>query len=151
MGVTGRPNSGQHSIGPRLPPGAQLGEYILGDALWPLRIADAYRATGPKGNATVYVVHAAIAANGPVRDHISAGTRAAAALPEHKHLVRTLAAGLTGDILWLATEEIEGSLVRDLLSKKRMGSSRAGNAGLGTRATGNLVVGVAGALADVHH
>ncbi len=147
MGVTQRPNSGQHSIGPRLPPGAQLGEYILGDALWPLRIADAYRATGPKGNATVYVVHAAIAANTAVRDHIIAGTRAAAALPEHKHLVRTLAAGLTGEVLWIATEEIDGSLVRDMLAKKRS----AGQGGLGARATGNLIGGVAAALGDVTH
>lgn len=147
MGVTQRPNSGQHSIGPRLPPGAQLGEYILGEPLWPLRIADAYRATGPKGAATVYVVHAAIAANAPVRDHIIAGTRAAAALPEHKHLVRTLAAGLTGEVLWIATEEIDGSLVRDMLAKKRS----SGQGGLGTRATGNLIGGVTAALGEVTH
>lgn len=135
----------------RLAPGFQLGEYRLGASLWPLRIADAYKADGPKGPATIYVIHAAIASNPTVRDHIIAGTRTAAALPEHKHLVRTLAAGLTGDILWIATEEADGSLVRDLLSKKRMGSARAGNAGLGTRATGNLITGIAAALADVHH
>ena len=60
------------------------------------------RAEGP---ATVYVIHAPVAANPPSAIAIIAGTRAAAALPEHKHLVRTLAAGLTGDILWIATEE----------------------------------------------
>ena len=140
-----------HASGARLQPGFQLGEYRLGAALWTLRIADAYKAEGPKGPATIYVIHAKISGNGPVRDQIIAGTRAAATLPEHKHLVRTLAAGLTGDILWIATEDIEGSLVRDLLAKKRMGNMRAGNAGLGTRATGNLVVGVAAAVADVHH
>ncbi|MBL9014373.1 MAG: hypothetical protein JNL83_09355 [Myxococcales bacterium] len=137
--------------GARLAPGFALGEYRVGQALWPLRIADAYKADGPKGPATVYVIHARIAANPAVRDEIIAGTRAAAALPEHKHLVHTIAAGLTGDILWIATEEVDGSLVRDLLAKKRLGSQRAGNAGLGTRATGNLVVGVAQALAEVHH
>jgi hypothetical protein len=142
--------SGAHSAA-RLAPGFQLGEYRLGQALWPLRIADAYRAEGPAGPATVYVIHARIAATPHVRDQIIAGTRAAAALPEHKHLVRTLAAGLTGDILWIATEEIEGSLVRDLLSKKKSSAGRAGNAGLGTRATGNLITGVATALAEVHH
>ncbi|MGN6111063.1 MAG: hypothetical protein ACTHU0_38555, partial [Kofleriaceae bacterium] len=122
----------------RLAPGFQLGNYRLGQALWPLRIADAYRAEGPTGPATIYVVHARIAAVPEVRDHIIAGTRAAAALPEHKHLVRTLAAGLTGDILWIATEEVEGSLIRDLLVKKRT----AGAGGLGMRAAGNLITGV---------
>ena len=145
--ATAGPQSGLHSVGPRLPVGAQLGDYILGEPLWPLRIADAYRASGPKGPATVYVVHAPIAANGPVRDHIIAGTRAAAQLPEHKHLVRTLAAGLTGEILWIATEEIDGSLVRDMLSKKRSSSQ----GGLGARATGNLIAGVASALGEVTH
>src|SRR5438067_1916819 len=109
-------SSGSHA---RLHAGQQLGEYVLGQPLWPLRIADAYRANGPKGPATLYVVHAAIAQNATVRDYIVAGTRTAAALPEHKHLVRTLAAGLTGDILWIATEEVEGSLVRDMLVKKK--------------------------------
>jgi hypothetical protein len=79
-----------------------------------------------------------------VRDQIIAGTRAAAALPEHKHYVRTLAAGLTGDVLWIATEEVDGSLVRDMLIKKR----QAGTAGFGVRGTGNLITGVAAALAE---
>lgn len=131
----------------RLAPGFQLGEYRVGQSLWPLRIADAYRADGPAGPATVYVIHSQIAAHPGVREHIIAGTRAAAAIPEHRHLVRTLAAGLTGDILWIATEEVDGSLVRELLVKKRL----AGAAGLGLRAAGNLITGVANALADVRH
>ena len=145
--------SGSHASmsGSRLAPGFSLGEYRLGSALWPLRIADAYKAEGPKGPATIYVVHANIAANVAVRDQIIAGTRAAAAIQEHKHLVKTLAAGLTGDKLWIATEEVDGSLVRDLLMKKRMGTGRAGNAGLGTRATGNLIVGISAALGDSVH
>ncbi|HEX3763774.1 MAG TPA: hypothetical protein VHW23_33995 [Kofleriaceae bacterium] len=134
----------------RLAPGFQLGDYRVTAPLWPLRIADAYRADGPQGAATVYVVHAQIAQHPGVRDHMIAGTRAAAALPEHRHRVRTLAAGLTGDILWIATEEVDGSLVRELLAKKRQaGGGRT--PGLGARATGNLVTGVAAALADVAH
>jgi len=140
--------SGNHvQFAPRLSAGVQLGEYVLGQALWPLRIADAYRANGPKGASTVYVIHAAIAADPAVRDHIIAGTRIAAALPEHKHLVRTLAAGLTGDILWIATEEVDGSLVRDMLVKKR----QAGTAGFGARGTGNLMTGVSQAIGEVQH
>jgi hypothetical protein len=133
----------------RLAPGFQLGDYRVSALLWPLRIADAYRAEGPQGPATIYVVHARIAHHVGVRDHIIAGTRAAAALPEHRHRVRTLAAGLTGDILWIATEEVDGSLVRELLAKKRQAGGRA--PGLGTRATGNLVTGVAAALGDATH
>jgi hypothetical protein len=131
----------------RVTPGQPLGEYRLGVPLWPLRIADAYRADGPNGPATLYVVHARIAQHSGVRDQIIAGTRAAAALPEHRHLVRTLAAGLTGDILWIAIEDIDGSLVRDMMLKKR----QAGGGGLGARATGNLVTGVAAALGEAHH
>ncbi|HEX7841943.1 MAG TPA: hypothetical protein VF469_30945 [Kofleriaceae bacterium] len=131
----------------RLAPGFQLGDYRVGVPLWPLRIADAYRADGLRGPATLYVIHARIAQHAAVRDQIVAGTRAAAALPEHRHLVRTMAAGLTGDILWIATEEVEGSLVRELIAKKR----QAGGGGLGARATGNLVTGVAAALAEVTH
>jgi hypothetical protein len=134
----------------RLAPGFQLGDYRVGAPLWPLRIADAYRAEGPQGAATLYVVHARIAYHAGVRDHVIAGTRATAALPEHRHQVRTLAAGLTGDILWIATEEVDGSLVRELLAKKRQAGGGRGP-GLGARATGNLVTGVAAALADVHH
>jgi hypothetical protein len=130
----------------RLAPGFQLGDYRVGQPLWPLRIADAYRADGPAGPATLYVIHARIAQHPATRDQIIAGTRAAAALPEHRHLVRTLAAGLTGDILWIATEEIEGSLVRELMLKKRQAGS-----GLGARATGNLITGVAAALAESLH
>jgi hypothetical protein len=134
----------------RLAPGFQLGDYRVSALLWPLRIADAYRADGPQGAATLYVVHTQVARCAGVRDHIIAGTRAAAALPEHRHRVRTLAAGLTGDILWIATEEVDGSLVRELLAKKRQaGGGRA--PGLGARATGNLVTGVAAALGDAVH
>ena len=133
--------------GPRFPTGTMLGGYRLGAPLWPLRIADAYRAEGPAGPATLYVVHPRIAQHAGVRDHIIAGTRAAAALPEHRHLVRTLAAGLTGDILWIATEEVDGSLVREMMLKKR----QAGGPGLGARATGNLIAGVAAALAEACH
>ena len=133
--------------GSRLVPGFMLGDYRIAAPMWPLRIADAYRAEGPTGPATVYVIHGRIVENTEVRDRIIAGTRAAAALSEHKHLVRTLAAGLTGTILWIATEDVDGSLVRDLLARKRS----FGTAGLGTRATANLITGVAAALADVHH
>jgi hypothetical protein len=136
---------------PRLAPGSQLGDYRIGAPLWPLRIADAYRADGPHGPATLYVVHARIAQHAGVRDHIIAGTRAAAALAEHRHRVRTLAAGLTGDILWIATEEVEGSLVRELMVKKRITGGSPRGPGLGARATGNLVTGVAAALADAQH
>jgi hypothetical protein len=150
VGTTSGSHSSQVS-GARLQPGFQLGDYRVLSPLWPLRIADAYKAEGPKGPVTLYVVQSVMSSNQTVRDQIIAGTRMAAALPEHKHLVKTLAAGLTGEILWIATEDVEGSLVREMLAKKRMGSGRAGNAGLGMRATGNLVTGVAAALAEVHH
>jgi len=145
--MTAAASGKQAQFAPRLNAGVQLGEYVLGQPLWPLRIADAYRANGPKGAATVYVIHAQLSQDPNVRDQIIAGTRIAAALPEHKHLVRTLAAGLTGDILWIATEEVDGSLVRDMLMKKRT----AGTAGFGARGTGNLITGVGLALGEIQH
>ena len=150
MTATAGPTTSSPNL--RLAPGTPLGDYRIAAPLWPLRIADAYRADGPQGAATLYVVHPQIAHHPAVRDQIVAGARVAASLPEHRHLVRTLAAGLTGDILWIATEEVEGSLVRDLMAKKRQASAAAGRApGLGARATGNLITGVAAALADVQH
>ena len=145
--MTAAASGKQAQFAPRLSAGVQLGEYVLGQPLWPLRIADAYRANGPKGAATVYVIHAQLSQDPNVRDQIIAGTRTAAALPEHKHLVRTLAAGLTGDILWIATEEVDGSLVRDMLMKKRT----AGTYGFGARGTGNLITGVGLALGEIQH
>jgi hypothetical protein len=139
--------SGLLQFAPRLQAGVQLGDYVLGQPLWPLRIADVYRANGPQGPAAVFVMHAPVAANPAVRDAVIAGTRAAAALPEHKHLVRTLAAGLTGDILWIATEEIDGSNARDMLIKKK----QQGTSGFGARGSGNLITGVTAGLADVVH
>jgi hypothetical protein len=131
----------------KLPAGVQLGDFTLGQPLWPLRIADAYRADHANGPCAIFVIHANIAAHPEVRDYVIAGTRAAAAIPEHRHLVRTLAAGLTGDVLWIATEDIEGSCVRDLLVKKR----QSGVAGFGVRGSANLVTGVTTALADYPH
>jgi hypothetical protein len=130
-----------------LPVGAQLGEYVLGEPLWKVRIADVYRANGPAGAAIVYVIHAPIAQNTAVRDHIIAGTRAAAALGEHKHLVHTRAAGLTGSVLWIATEDIDGSSVRDMLLKKR----QQGASGFGISGTRNLIAGVCAALSAGQH
>src|ERR1041384_2154423 len=63
-----RTSSGSHAVA-KLPPGVQLGDYVLGQSLWPLRIADPYRATGPVGACTVYIVHPQIAAQAAVRDH----------------------------------------------------------------------------------
>src|SRR5258706_15313228 len=85
--------SGSHAA--RLQRESQLGDYRLGAQLFPLRIADAYKAEGPIGPATIYVIHGRVASHPAVRDQIIAGTRAAASVPEHKHPVRTLAAGLT--------------------------------------------------------
>ena len=45
----------------KLQAGVALGDYVLGQPLWPLRIADAYRANGPTGPATIYVIHANLA------------------------------------------------------------------------------------------
>lgn len=138
---------GEAQFAPRLNAGVQLGEYVLGPPMWRTRVADVYRANGPTGASTIQVVHPALSQHGPVRDAIIAGTRAAAALAENRHRVKTLAAGLTGDLLWIATEEVDGTLVRDMLVKKR----QAGTKGFGARGAGNLIAGVANGLCDAVH
>jgi hypothetical protein len=130
-----------------LAPGSRLGDYVLGEPLWRLRIAEAYQARGPAGAATLYVIDAAAAQNAEVRNEIVAGTRAAAALPEHPNIVRTVAAGLTGDILWIATEDVDGTCVRDVLRKKAMTAQR----GLGAPGAGLVVLSAASALAQLTH
>ena len=130
-----------------LAPGSRLGDYVLGEPLWRLRIAEAYQARGPAGAATLYVIDAAAAQNAEVRNEIVAGTRVAAALPEHPNIVRTVAAGLTGEILWIATEDVDGTCVRDVLRKKAMTAQR----GLGAAGAGLVVLSAASALAQLTH
>ncbi len=130
-----------------LAPGSRLGEYVLGEPLWRLRIAEAYGARGPAGAATLYVIDAALAQNADVRNEIVAGTRAAAALPEHPNIVRTVAAGLTGDVLWIATEDVDGTPVRDVLRKKVL----TGQKGLGGPGAGLVLLSAASALAQLVH
>jgi serine/threonine protein kinase len=124
-------------------PGAQLGGFTLGQPLWKLAVGDAYRATAQGLPATIIVVRPELAAIPSARDAIVAAAKRAAQLPEAKHLVKTLGAGVDGAVLWVALEEVDGSLVRDLLARKR----EAGGGGFGARGAANLVIGVAGALA----
>jgi hypothetical protein len=115
--------------------------------LWRITAGDVYRATAQGLSATVIVVRPEIAAIPAARDAIVAAAKAAAKLPEARHLVRTLGGGFDrssgNGAVWVALEEIDGSLVRDLLARKR----EAGGGGFGARGAGNLVIGVAGALA----
>ncbi|MCE9572141.1 MAG: hypothetical protein K8W52_03185 [Deltaproteobacteria bacterium] len=123
-------------------PGTRLGAYTLGAPLWQTAAADVYRATGPEGGATVFVLRPEIGALPAARAAVMAAAEHAQTLPENKHLARTLGAGSAGDTLWVATEELDGSLVRDLLARKR----EAGSGGFGARGAGNLVIGAANGL-----
>ena len=124
-------------------PGTTLGGFTLEQPLWRLAAGDVYRAQAQGHAATLIVVRPEIAAIPAARDAIVAAAKRAAKLPEARHLVRTLGGGVDGNAVWVAVEEIDGSLVRDLLARKR----DAGGGGFGARGAGNLVIGVAGALA----
>jgi hypothetical protein len=128
--------------GPAPGPGAQLGGFTLEAPLWKLTAGDVYRASAQGIAATVLVVRPELTGLAASRDAILAAAKRAATLPEARHLVRTLGAGVDNGVLWIATEEVDGSLVRDLLARKR----EAGGGGFGARGAGNLVVGAAGAL-----
>ena len=130
-----------------LGPGTRLGEYVLGAPRWRLRIADAFRGTGPAGAVTIYVVHAAIASNPQARDAVIAGARAAAAIASSPNRIKTVAAGLTGSVLWIAAEDFEGTNLRDMLEQKR----KTGQGSLGLRGCSNLTAGVTAGLEDVIH
>ena len=134
-------------------PGTRLGDYVVGAPLWRLRIADGYqaqRATNGQATAAVlYIVHPAIAANADVRQQLIEGVRTAAALPAHPNVVKTIAAGLTGDVLWVAVEAIDGNCLSDLLAAKpahRFDPKIAGN--LGKAMAGPLATMAHGAFAS---
>jgi hypothetical protein len=131
----------------------RLGDYVVGAPLWRMRIADAYHAqrlvNGKPSPAMLYVAHPEIAGNSTVRDELIGGVRSAAALPEHPHVVKTIAAGLTGDVLWVAVDAMDGSCLRDLLAAKadrRFEPRIAGN--LGYAIAGGLGLSPHGALAS---
>jgi hypothetical protein len=131
---------------PAVAPGSPLGEFVIDVPLRRTAVGEAFRASHPSiGAVTLHVIAPELARNAAVRDAIAEGARAAAGLPEHKHLVRTLGAGVSDGRLWVATEELDGSTLRELLARKR----EAGAGGFGARGAGNLVLGVAGALAAV--
>lgn len=132
---------------PGMAVGTRLGDYILGEPLWRLRLAEVFHARGPAGPATLYVVDAAFAQHPEVRAEIVAGTRAAAALAEHPSIVRTVAAGLTGDVLWIATADVDGTCVRDVLRKKQL----TGQRGLGSSGASMVVQAAAAALSQLPH
>lgn len=118
------------------PSGTRLGDYVIGAPLWRMRIADGYQAqrlvNGQPSGAVLYIVHPAIAAHPDVKQELIAGVRAAAGQPAHPNVVKTLAAGLTGDVLWVAVEPIDGNCLRDLLAAKadrRFDPKIAGNVG----------------------
>lgn len=141
------------SAGTGMPPtgsvasGTRLGDYVVGEPLWRVRVADAYFARGPEGAATLYVVVPSLSSHAEVRAEIVAGARAAAGLPDHPALVRTVAAGLTGDVLWIATEDVDGACLRDVLRKKLLSGQR----GLGSPGAALVVRSAAAALLHVHH
>jgi eukaryotic-like serine/threonine-protein kinase len=122
---------------PGVTAGTRLGDYVVGQPLWPLRIADAYAAVRHTAGAapqpcTLLIIHKAVSAEPAVRDQVIAGVRLAASMPAHKHIVKTIAAGLTSDTLWVATEQWDGSCLRDVIAAKRdtgFGPARAGTIG----------------------
>lgn len=138
--------SGAHST-PALPAGTRLGDHVLGEPLWNGKMAAVYSGRGPAGAATLHIVHAALAAHPEVRAELVAGTRAAAALPPHPAIVKTVAAGLTGDILWIATEDVGGLCVAEVLRRKQGPGAR----GLGAPAAAQIVAAAVEALTAAPH
>lgn len=132
---------------PTLPAGTRLGDYVVGELLWTARMAAVYGGRGPAGAATLHVVHAGVAGHPEVRAELVAGTRAAAALPPHPAIVKTVAAGLTGDTLWIATEEVGGLCVAEVLRRKQSPGAR----GLGAAAAAKIMTAAVEALTAAPH
>lgn len=129
----------------RLSPGAKVGGVTVTGPLRVAAMAEVYAAEAPGGQAcTLYIVHDELARAATVRTAVLAAAKRAVAAGDHKHLVRTLGAGVDGAFLWVATDALDGSTMRDLLSRKRQTSGAAG--GFGARGAGNLVIGVAAGL-----
>lgn len=139
--------SGKVQSAASVPAGSRLGDYVLGEPLWRSRMAEVYAGRGPAGAVTIHVVHAALAANPQVRDELVAGTRAAAGLPEHPHIVRTVAAGITGELLWIATADVDGLCVAEVLRRKQ----GAGARGLGAAGAALVLSSAVAALGQAAH
>lgn len=124
--------------------GARVGQATVTAALRRTAIAEVYQADVGGQPVTLWLIQPQLAQQPAIRDAVVAAARAAIALGEQKHLVRTLDVGVDGDRLYVLTEPQDGNSVKDLLARKRQ-SGAAG--GLPARGAGNLVVGVAAALA----
>jgi protein tyrosine kinase len=114
----------------------------------PLRrtaLVETYAAVDTQNNGAVavHLVLPAIAGVPGVREAVAAAATATGQLPEHKHLARTLGAGDDGaGRLYVVTEAIEGSSLRDLLARKH----QSGAGGFGARGAANITATVCGAL-----
>jgi len=127
-----------------LAPGTRVADFAITAPLRRTAFADVYRARAASGEVTLYLFYPDLVRVPAVRDAVLAGARTSAALPDHKHRVRTLGGGMAGDVLWVATEELDGSTLRELLARKR----EAGAGGFGVRGAANLIIGVASGLGD---
>lgn len=109
-----------------LPPGTKLGDFTLGNRVSRQRLGDVYgaqrqREGQPAAPAYVLCVHRSLAQQPSIRDPLIAGVRAAATAPAHPGVLKTEAAGLTGDILWIATEAVAGFFLHDAIASAREG------------------------------
>jgi len=122
-----------------------VGGYALGALLRRTPCADVYRATrgaGADGEATVYLVHAALSARPEVVRAVQAQAVKAAAVTDLAHIAATLGAGFEDGLLYVVTEAEGGPTLRDVLDRKRAGSG----AGLPPRGAANVIATVAQAL-----
>lgn len=137
------PDSAPHAAtaaegGPR-----HVGGFALGALIRRTACADVYRATRSGGDeATVHLVHAALAARPEVVRAVEAQAQRAAAVADLRFVAATLGAGFEDGLLYVITEAEGGPTLREVLDRKRASSG----AGLPPRGAANVIATVAQAL-----
>lgn len=130
--------------------GRRVGGYALGALIRRTPIAEVYRASrGPDADATVHLVHAALAARPEIVRAVQAQAGKAAAVADLRNVAATLGAGFEDGQLYVITEAEGGPTLREVLDRKRAASG----AGLPPRGAANVIATVTQAMlsAGVQH
>jgi serine/threonine protein kinase len=129
-------------------PGTTLvGRYVIEKLAHRGPFAEVYQATDQTGGTpvSVHVLDPKLARVQRVAEVVTAASKAAIAI-DHKNVVRTLDVATDAGHLFVITEYVEGSSLRELMERKQ----DAGSPGFGARGANNILGGVCDALQAAH-
>lgn len=123
-----------------------VGGWTVGARLRTTLLTEVFRATRGDVQATLHLVHPALATAPGVAEAIAAQAPRAATVADDRNLARVLGGGDDGGTLYLVTEAESGPTLREILARKHAASG----AGLPARGAGNVAMLVAQGLQAAH-